>query len=670
MNSKFSKLFQPSMRLYFFVLILFAVLTFFLGEYRIPLAVGEIVLIILLTVYTRTANKNRAEKIRDYIETMSDGMDTAAKDNLVNFPLPVVIYNLGNEQILWSNNRFNEVSGGHEHLFEIRISDVVPDYDGKWIAEGKDECPRFIALGDKKYKVFGSIVRAERGVSEREFLASTYWVDVTDYADTYDEYVNSRPIAAVIMLDNYDELLKNLSEKDKSALLSKIDDEISRWTDGCGGYLSKADRDRYIFIFEDRYLRSFIDDRFSVLDSVRKLTGSGGVHATLSIGIGKDGESMEELFRFASLSTEMALSRGGDQAVIKNKFNFEFYGGQSAEIEKRTKVKSRVMANAFGELLSDASNVIIMGHKYADLDCIGAAAGICCAARSRGKSAKIVIDAENNAAKQLISRMQAADEYRDVFISVQDAILSADNRTLLVVVDTNRPDQVESETLLISCNHLAVIDHHRRAANYIENPDLNFHEPYASSASELVSEMLQYIVDQSDIMVIEAAALLSGIVLDTKSFSIRTGSRTFDAAAFLRRSGADTADVKKLLQSDIDSAIVRFNIVGNASEYRDGIAIAASNTRANRVIIAQAADELLNIAGITASFVLAMTGDSVISVSGRSIGNIDVQQVLERLGGGGNRSTAGAQLPNMTAAEAENRLKQAIDEYLNYSAQE
>lgn len=657
------------MRLYFFVLILFAVLTFFLGEYQIPLAIGEVVIIVFLAVYTRAANKNRAEKIRDYIETMSDGMDTAAKDNLVNFPLPVVIYNIGNEQILWSNSRFNEASGGREHLFENRISDVVPEYNSKWIAEGKDECPGFVTLGDKKYKVFGSIVRAERGASEREFLASTYWVDVTDYADTYDEYINSRPVAAVIILDNYDELLKNLSEKEKSALLSEIDEAIGHWTDGCGGYLSKADRDKYIFIFEDRYLQGFIDDRFSVLDAVRKLTGSGGVHATLSVGIGKDGESIDELFRFASLSTEMALSRGGDQAVIKNKFNFEFYGGQSAEIEKRTKVKSRVMANAFGELLSDASNVLIMGHKYADLDCIGAAAGVCCAARSRGKTAKIVIDAEKNAAKQLISRMQSTDEYKNAFISVQDAILSADNRTLLVVVDTNRPDQVESETLLISCNHLAVIDHHRRAANYIENPDLNFHEPYASSASELVSEMLQYIVDQSEIMVMEAAAMLSGIVLDTKSFSIRTGSRTFDAAAFLRRVGADTADVKKLLQSDLDAAIVRYNIVSNAKEYQDGIAIAASETQATRVIIAQSADELLNIAGISASFVLAPTGDTI-SISGRSIGNTDVQQVLEHLGGGGNRSTAGAQLKDMTAAEAEKKLKEAIDEYLSYNAQE
>ena len=324
------------------------------------------------------------------------------------------------------------------------------------------------------------------------------------------------------------------------------------------------------------------------------------------------------------------------------------------------------MANAFGELLNDASNVFVMGHKFADLDCIGAAVGVCCAARSRGKEARIVVDLENNASKQLIDRMKTIQEYEHAFISAQEAILMADSKSLLVVVDTNRPDQVESETLLISCNRVAVIDHHRRAASYIENPDLNFHEPYSSSASELVSEMLQYIVDQSEILRFEAEALLAGIVLDTKSFSIRTGSRTFDAAAFLRRAGADTAEVKKLLQSDLHSALTRYSIVSNAIEYGHGIALAGSSLPADRVTIAKAADELLNISGITASFVMSPVGNNI-SISGRSIGDIDVQQILERLGGGGNRSTAGAQLTGTNVKLAMDRLTAAIDEYISYS---
>ncbi len=666
MNKKLLKMFQPSMRMYFMILILFAVFTFFFGHYGRYLAIAEVIIIILITIYTKNSNKKRTSQLINYIETVTDNMDFATKHSLTNFPMPIVIYSINTNLILWSNTKFNVASGDRDHLFERPMPDVVPGYDGKWLAEGKSECPTLVELLGKKYKVYGSIVRGEKNAAEREFMAATYWVDVTEYSDTYDEYINSRPVAAFITLDNYDELLKNLSEKDKSALLSSIDDKISSWTEGIGGYLSKADRDKYLFIFEDRYLKGFIDNKFSVLDAVRELTGSGGVHATLSIGIGKDGASLEENFRFAALSIEMALSRGGDQTVIKNKFNFEFYGGQAAEFEKRTKVKSRVMANAFGELLNDASSVLVMGHKFADLDCIGAAVGVCCAARSRGKTAKIIVDAENNVSKQLISRMQTLPEYENTFISVQDAILMADSKSLLVVVDTNRPDQVESETLLISCNRVAVIDHHRRAAEYIANPDLNFHEPYASSASELVAEMLQYIVDQSDILRLEAEALLSGIVLDTKSFSIRTGSRTFDAAAFLRRAGADTAEVKKLLQSDLDSALARYTIVSGARDYGHGIAIASSSTSASRVIIAQAADELLNISGISASFVLSPVGDSV-SISGRSIGDTDVQQILEKLGGGGNRSTAGAQLKGLSVRAATDRLTAAIDDYINYS---
>lgn len=666
MNKKITSMFQPSMRLYFMILILFSVGTFFFGQHGRYLAIGEAVIIIFLGIYTSVSNKKRTGKLLTYLESVTDSMDSAAKDSLASFPMPAIIYSLNTSQILWSNSKFIEISGSRKHMFEVRIDDIVPGYNSKWLAEGKSECPGFVELGDRKYKVFGSIVRSERGSAEREFLAATYWIDVTEFAETYDEFINTRPVAAMILLDNYDELLKNLSEKDKSSLLSSIDDRISHWTEGCGGYLSKADRDRYIFIFENRYLKGFIDDKFSVLDSVRQLTGSGGVHATLSIGIGKDGSSLEENFRFASLSIEMALSRGGDQTVIKNKYNFEFFGGQSAEFEKRTKVKSRVMANAFGELLNDASNVFIMGHKFADLDCIGAAVGVCCAARSRGKEARIVVDLENNASKQLIDRMKTIQEYEHAFISAQEAILMADSKSLLVVVDTNRPDQVESETLLISCNRVAVIDHHRRAASYIENPDLNFHEPYSSSASELVSEMLQYIVDQSEILRFEAEALLAGIVLDTKSFSIRTGSRTFDAAAFLRRAGADTAEVKKLLQSDLHSALTRYSIVSNAIEYGHGIALAGSSLPADRVTIAKAADELLNISGITASFVMSPVGNNI-SISGRSIGDIDVQQILERLGGGGNRSTAGAQLTGTNVKLAMDRLTAAIDEYISYS---
>ena len=494
-------------------------------------------------------------------------------------------------------------------------------------------------------------------------MAAAYWVDVTDYADKYDELISSRLVCAIIMLDNYDELIKNLTEKDKSALLSAIDDKISAWISASGGILCKYDRDRYLFLFEDRFLKGYIDDKFSLLDSVRETVRAGGVHATLSIGFGKDGKTFDESFHFASLGIEMALSRGGDQAVVKNRFNFEFYGGHSTEVEKRTKVKSRVMANAFGELMGDASAVFIMGHKYADLDSMGAAVGICCMARKRGKRAYIVTDLDMNLAETLVARLRQNTEYKGVFISAQDAILIADSKSLLVVVDTNRPEQVESEALLQSINHVAVIDHHRRAATYIENATINYHEPYASSASELVAEMLQYLVDQADILRIEAEALLAGIVLDTKSFAIRTGSRTFDAAAYLRRSGADTTDVKRMLQSDFDTTMAKYAIIRDTRIYRPGIAVAYSESSESRVLIAQAADELLNIAGIQASFVISHVGEDMF-ISARSIGNINVQVIMEKLGGGGNQSTAGVQISGSTKAKVIENLTSAIDRYI------
>ena len=661
MNRKLLDKYQPSMRFYLTLLLVVAVVTFFFGDLSQYIAIAEVILAVGLAVYLRLSARKRSIKLMRYIESVTSSTESATKDTLLNFPLPVVIFSPNNGVILWSNSRFVQMVGGKERFFEVRLGDILPEFQNKWLLDGKDECPEMMTVGNRRYKVYGSLLRS---VNEPgNILAAAYWVDVTDFADKYDEYLLSKPVCAIIMLDNYDELLKNLTEKDKSAALSAVDDKISAWISESNGILCKYDRDRYLFLFEERHLKSYIDDKFSLLDAVRDTIRAGGVHATLSIGIGKDGKSFEESYRFAALGIEMALSRGGDQAVIKNKFNFEFYGGHSTEVEKRTKVKSRVMANAFGELMGDASAIFIMGHKYADLDSMGAAVGICCIARKRGKRAYIVSDLESNLAETLVSRLRQLPEYKQTFISVEDAILIADSRSLLVVVDTNRPEQVESEALLQSMNHVAVIDHHRRAATYIENATLNFHEPYASSASELVTEMLQYLVDAADVLRIEAEALLAGIVLDTKSFAIRTGSRTFDAAAYLRRSGADTTDVKRLLQSDFDTTMAKYAIIKDARIYRPGIAIAYSDGGENRIIVAQAADELLNIAGIQASFVISQQGDETF-ISARSIGNVNVQVIMEKLGGGGNQSTAGVQLAAMAKAKVIENLTIAIDKYI------
>ena len=666
MNKKLLDKTQPSMGFFLLLLALFAILTYFFGLYNKYLALAEIVVVVLMAMYLPISRKKRSAKLIKYIESVASSTESASKDTFLNCPLPIVIFSPHSQGILWSNSRFLAAAGAKERFFEVRMSDVVPGFSGKWLLEGKNECPDIIELKKRRYKVFGSLIRATNDPGS--IMATTYWVDVTDYADKYDEYINSRLVTAIILLDNYDELVKNLSEKEKSAVLSAIDDKISDWIAGCEGILCKFDRDRYLFLFKDKYLESFIEDKFSLLDNVRESVKAGGVHATLSIGIGKDAETFHENYHFAAMSIEMALSRGGDQAVVKNRFNFEFYGGHSAETEKRTKVRSRVMANAFTELIRDASTVFVMGHNHADLDTVGSAIGVCCIARKQGRRAYIVVDTTTAVTQKLLERMQQTTEYKDVCITEQDAMLMADSRSLLVVVDTNRPEQVESETLLLSCNQIVVVDHHRRAATYIENATLNFHEPYASSAAELITEMLQYIVDQADILRIEAEALLSGIVLDTKSFTIRTGSRTFDAAAYLRRCGADTVEVKRLLQSDFKETVEKYSIIRDARMYRPGIAIAFSDEPASRVMIAQAADELLNIAGIQASFVISRSEEDVF-ISARSIGNTNVQVIMEKLGGGGNQSTAGAQITGESIENIIKSLEGAIDDYLDSYAQ-
>ena len=358
----------------------------------------------------------------------------------------------------------------------------------------------------------------------------------------------------------------------------------------------------------------------------------------------------------------MALSRGGDQAVVRGKVDFQFYGGRSKSTEKRTKVKSRVMASALNELMADASEIYIMGHSFADMDAVGAEAGLYCIARRHGKHAQIVIDLEHNAAGAVLSKLQALPEYAGVFTTGADAFLRMQPGALVIVADTNRPDMVESPQLLESCNRVAVIDHHRRAASYIENAAFSFHEPYASSASELVTELMQYLVEPSDVLKCEAEALLAGIVLDTKNFTNRTGGRTFEAAAYLRRTGADTQDVQRLFQGDLQSMVDRYAIIRQAELYHDDIAVVALEDECDRVTAAKAADELLTIRGIKASFVLYRKGEGVY-MSARSLGEVNVQVILEALGGGGNSTTAGGQADNISVEEAKARLLEAIDRY-------
>ena len=658
LNRKISKLLQPSVQLYFVILILFALAS---ALFSIPLAVLEAVVVLILGLYTRTSGHKRRREITKYIENITGNVDVATKDTMVNSPLPMVIFRPESDDIIWTNDRFLRLTGDREHLFDAKLSSVVPGFDTRWLLEGKNECPDHITFCGRRFIVYGHLVRT--GDKGGGFLATTYWVDVTELCETRDKYLASRPVMAVLLLDNYEDLMKNLTENERSAIYSEINARLDAWVADTHGMLRRVERDRYYYIFEEQYLARFIEKKFDILDTIRQISNPSGIAATLSIGVGKDGGSFQELMQFANLSIEMALSRGGDQAVVRNQFTFEFYGGRSKETEKRTKVKSRVMANALSALVADSSQVFIMGHKSPDNDCMGAAAGVCAIARKKGVPAHIIREPGVPPAKVLMDKLAHLEEYQDCFLSAQEALLLADNRSLVVVVDTNRPEQVQSLDLVQSCNRVAVIDHHRRAATYIEGAALNYHEPYASSASELVTELLQYIADPTDLTRAEAEALLAGIVLDTKNFTMRTGGRTFEAAAFLRRAGADTAEVKKLFQNDLEGTIAKYAIIQNAKLYREKIAIAVVDHTVGRIVAAQAADELLNIIGIDTSFVLYPDGERVI-ISARSMGDTNVQVILEKLGGGGNAAAAGGQISGKSLSQVATELSHAIDQYL------
>ena len=464
-----------------------------------------------------------------------------------------------------------------------------------------------------------------------------------------------------MLVDNYEELTRNMPDGAISALDARLNNKIMKWAKGYQGLLRRMEKNRFLLVFEKRDLKHMEEGKFSILEDIHDITAPSGLAASISMGLGVDAATFAEGYEFAALSIEMALSRGGDQAVVKDRLNFSFHGGRAKETEHRSKVRSRVTANSLLELIGQSSQVFIMGHRNADLDAVGAAMGIACLCRKKGKDVSIVLDQEHNSAEKLIEEIRAVPEYKNVFITGQEAMVRCDNRSTLVVVDTNHPDQVEFKPLLEAIPKVCVVDHHRRAAEYIKPVLVNFHEPYASSAAELVTELLQYAVERKDVLPIEAKALMAGIFLDTKSFNVRTGERTFEAAAFLRQLGADTVEVKKLLQNDFQTTIAKFQIIQSARLYRQEIAIAALNTGTPRALAAQAADELLNISGITASFVLFPDGEQVM-ISARSIGDANVQVILETLGGGGNTATAGAQVQG-NVKDVLDTLIAAIDKY-------
>ena len=618
----------------------------------IAMAAAAAALLVLNLAATRQRVKAIAANVQTAVEGLSKSAAAAA-------PWPVLELRQSDGEILWHNRQFQKALNTVESRVGERIKDVLPELKLDWIQTGKTEAPEELQIRERRFRCLGFMPKAEKG---KDPIVQLLLLDSTDLLETRDEYLRSRPVVSIILIDNYDELTNNLTDSGVSNLNAALNERISAWAEKIGGLLRKLERNRFLFIFEAKDLFRITEGKFSLLESAREVTNPSGIAATLSFGVGKDGAGFQENYDFAALALEMALSRGGDQAVIKDKFDFSFYGGRSVETERRSKVKSRVMASSLTSLINQASRVFLMGHRNADADAIGAACGVVALCRSLGKKANIVVEQASSSAPKLLELIRKESQYEDVLLSGQDAMLLADARSLLIVVDTNRPDQVENRDLLESMNRVAVIDHHRRAADYIANAALNLHEPFASSASELVTELLTYTVDAKSILPCELAALMAGIVLDTKNFTVRVNSRTFEAAAFLRYQGVDPVDVKRLFQSGFEETVQRYRVIEQAKLYRKDIAIACAQENVSRPLAGQAADEILSIDGIHAAFVLFRQNDAVF-ISARSVGTLNVQVVLESLGGGGNAASAGAQLKGVSMEQARARLVEAIDKY-------
>lgn len=656
MDKKLKRIIQPGYHFYFAIFLLFALSCAYVSP--VMSSVGIVLCLMMYLIYRQRERLRRTEMMR-YLQGVTLDAGHSSRSSIVDFPLPTVIVRASTNEILWANDAFCEATGHWDCAPNENFSDIAPDFDTQWLADGESKYSGELKVDNNYFWVYGSIVS-----EQEEILLVLYFVPCTDYIHCRERYTLSRPIVSIICIDNYEELTKSATDSEKSSILAEIDRKIAQWAKDSRSLLRKYDRDKYIFVLESGDLSKLASKKFSVLDDVRTIQSRAGVVATLSIGIGSEGENFSECFHYASVALDMALSRGGDQAVIKTKYNFEFFGGLSKELEKRTKVKSRVVANALMQLIRESSRVMIMGHQTSDMDSVGAAVGMACAVKTHGKPVNIVVRKEKSLAKELISKIENKEGNENLFIEPDDAMVLCDYNTLLIVVDTNRPDYVESLPLLQSINKVAVIDHHRRAASYIENFALNLHEPYASSASELVCELLQYMVQSSDVSKEEAECLLAGIYLDTKGFSIKTGVRTFEAAAYLKRAGAEMVAVKKLFQSTLDEYMQCQRVISSAKDCGGGIILAISDEDIqDRALAAIAADSLLNIIGVRAS-VVAFQSENDTIVSARSFGQVNVQIVMEKLGGGGNITSAGAQLRNTSLEEAEPRLLDAISEYL------
>lgn len=593
-------------------------------------------------------------KTFQYYARIDDELESKMHMSVHSFPMSAVIIDSAG-RIVWTNGKFTkEFPDCCEYGMELsNITDIPP-------ADFFTDDGITVRYKDSVYKVFARIPDED----EAKELTLLFFKNITDITALETEKKLSQPVVILFMVDGYEELISGCLESEKAHVSVQIDKLLEDFAGQTTGVLRKNASDRFIAVIEERHLQEILRNKVEILDKAREIFVNDRLNVTMSIGIGRTGKTLKESEQFARQALEMALGRGGDQAAVKTDNGFEFYGGVSKGVERHTKVKTRIIANSLLELVDNADKIFIMGHKYSDLDSVGSSVGLTCAIRNLGKSAWAVCDYNTSLAKVLIDRFPHVDGEEPLFTEPADAMEELTDNSLLIICDTHNPLIIESKELYEKAKKVVVIDHHRKMVNYIDNAVIFHHEPYASSASEMVTELIQYFGEAGKLRAVQAECLLAGIMLDTKNFVMKTGVRTFEAAAVLRKMGADTITVKKMFSSSIDSYKRKTQIVAEAEIYRK-CAIAPCDFYADdlRIVAPQAADELLTIKNVDASFVLFKTMSNEISISARSMGNLNVQLIMEALGGGGHQTMAGAQLKDVTVNEVLDTLKKSIDDY-------
>ncbi len=620
-------------------LIIIAILLAVICFYEIAFIMPAVILFGFICFYAVWTNNKRKAEISEHIRELTINVDSAAKNTLINSPFPLIIAETDGNIIYKSSKFVSEFENIdientlNELIQEIKIDiqEKINDNDKNRTKDRQIQIEQIIQ--DKNYKIIGEYVKSKQETknNQSEYMLLLYFIDNTDYVKAIKKYNDAQTCIGIIMIDNYEELLQRISNEERPEIIAKVEKTIYDWALESNGVVIKSERDTFVYVFEQRYLDKVKENKFPILDTVKEIKLEGALQITLSISISNEGATEYEKYKSALAGMDIALGRGGDQAVIRENEKYLFFGGRAQELEKRTKVKARIVAHALEELIVESKDIIIMGHTNGDIDSIGSSLGIYRLAKSLGKTANIVNETTGLSLDQFIESVEKEEE-EEVFIDKPEALSKISQDTLLVVVDTHKRGYVEVPALLEKTNKIVVIDHHRRSADYIDNAILTFHEVYASSAAELVTELLQYVEKPIKLKQVEVEGLYAGIMTDTKNFTFKTGVRTFEAAAYLRKCGVDIIKVKKWFQSDLENYNTIAEIVKDAEIIRDGIGISIYDKEDKNagVICAKAADELLTISDITASFVIGDIGDKV-CISGRSIGDINVQVILEKL---------------------------------------